>query len=189
MGMCLLEDHETLGDTDPSPAQERFDTNGKQKQKSFAAPDAAMQLCLTEAQTSRGLPNPGFFFLSNTWHFLFVWMLSIQPGPLLCSQVSPQDLDLNTSKCNLASFLEGAGLWERGCTMATPWFSRDNRPANLFKPKSQGDLPLYRRGNPVSLEQLPFPELKDLGSLSVSHLHRWRGHSVPTLCNKVLFAQ
>lgn len=129
-------------------------------------------------------------FLSQQYLAFSFCLDAVHPVyPLLCSQVSPQDLDLNTSKCNLASFLEGAGLWERGCTMATLWFSRDNRPANLFKPKSQGDLPLYRRGNPVSLEQLPFPELKDLGSLSVSHLHRWRGHSVPTLCNKVLFAQ
>lgn len=137
------------------------------------------------------MPKPGFFILSNTC--LFVCFSGCCPStksdPLLCSQVSSQDLDLNTSKCNLAVFLEIAGLWERGCTMATLWFSRHSKPANLFKPKSQGHLPLYRRGDPKSRKQLPFPELKKMGSLSVSYLHRWRGHTVPSLYNNGLFAQ
>lgn len=144
----------------------------------------------TDTQRTGSIARARLFHSQQYLAFFFPFFCpSRKSGPLLCSQVSLQDLDLNTSKCNLASFLEGAGLWERGCTMAALWFSGDNKLANLFKPKSQGDLPFYRRSNPMSLEQLPLPELKELGSLSVSHLHRRRGHSVPTLCNNVLFAQ
>lgn len=54
--------------------------------------------------------------------------------------------------------------------------------------KSVGNI-IVVVGKPVSLKELPLPQLKDLGSHSVSHLHQCRGHSIPSSYNYVLLAQ